>query len=328
MTQTDLNEFLFQLSQCPPAHEWAPQDGSDVPYMDNSGMFRPQERIAVSVHPTGDVPTLPKGLVSLPFHRHEFVEIAYLWSGSCTMEVESATLSLSPGDFLMLDTRSAHRPGVPNGSILLNLAVMTSFFNDSFFQNFDRDDVLAEFFASMLYSQKSEKCYIVFRPQNDPRIRQLIAMIVTEYFSQEICSVRITENLMTVLFSTMVRLQRQQNAQLSAQQFLEDGIVAEILSYMRENILTVTRDSLADHFGYSYSYVSSVLQSATGMTFSKLKNILRLQQAERLLRRSDKPVVAVARLSGFSNVTSFYELFRRQYGISPQDYRDTRTRQS
>lgn len=326
MTRTDMNEFLAQLSQCPPTYEWAPQDRDDVPHMDNAGMFRPQERIAVSVHPTGDSPPLPDGLASPPPHRHEFVEIAYLWSGSCTMEVEGTTLSLAPGDFIMLDTHSSHCPNVPSGAILINLAVMTSYFNDSFFQNFDWDDVLAKFFASMLYSQKSERRYIVFRPQNDPRIRQLIAMIVTEYFSQEICSVRITENLMTVLFSTMVRLQRQQNAQLSAQQSLEDGIVAEILGYMRENILTVTRDSLAEHFGYSYSYVSSVLQSATGMTFSKLKNTLRLQQAERLLRHSDKPVVVIARLSGFSNVTSFYEMFRRQYGMSPQDYRDTRTR--
>ena len=227
---------------------------------------------------------------------------------------------MEPGDFIILDTLSSHAPEVPDGSILVNIAVESGFFNESFFRNFDRDDVLAGFFASSIYSQKSVKRYMVFRPANDIRIRKLITMLLQEYFSDEVCSRRIIENLMMVLFSTMVRLQLQQHAQLTSLQD-DDGMVAEILRYMNEHLQSVSRESLADHFGYSYSYISSVLQSATGMSFTRLKTALRLQHAELLLRSTDRPIAVLARDSGYSNVTSFYEMFRRQYGMSPQDYR-------
>ena len=78
---------------------------------------------------------------------------------------------------------------------------------------------------------------------------------------------------------------------------------------------------LAEHFGYSYSYITTVLRSATGMTFSGLKNTLRLQRAEMLLRTTDRPISVVAHDSGFSNVSNFYELFQKHYDLTPLDYR-------
>ena len=326
MTGAELENLLVKLTQNPPnlsKKNWA-EDGDKLC---RDEVFRDQERVAVTVHPTNDGPPLPEGMTSPMPHSHEFVEISYVWSGSCSVDIEGEHVPLEPGDFVLLDTRSTHHPNVEKGCILINLDLTTDFFDSSFFQNFDREDVLAEFFASMLYSQKKEKRYIVFQPHNDPRVRQLVAMMVQEYYAREICNGRIIENLIMVLFSTMVRIQIQQNARLSVS-VEEDTMVAEILRYMSEHIQTVTRDSLADHFGYSYSYISSVLQSATGMTFSGLKNSLRLQRAQRLLQSSGEPITVIARQSGFSNVTSFYEIFRRKYGMSPQDYRTIRTQQS
>ena len=320
MTEAELDSLLAELTQNPPSYTWKDWAG-DGNKLCRDEVFRNQEQVAVTVHPTNDGPPLPEGMTSPLPHSHEFVEISYVWSGSCSVDIEGENVPLEPGDFVLLDTRSTHHPNVEKGCILINLDLTTDFFDSSFFQNFDREDVLAEFFASMLYSQKKEKRYIVFQPHNDPRVRQLVAMMVQEYCVREICNGRIIENLIMVLFSTMVRIQIQQNARLSVSAE-DDTMVSEILRYMSRHIQTVTRDSLADHFGYSYSYISSVLQSATGMTFSGLKNSLRLQQAQRLLQSSGEPITAIAKQSGFSNVTSFYELFRRQYGMSPQNYRE------
>ena len=323
LMESDLDTLLVEQAQNPPEYTWKDwsEDGDKLA---REEVFRGQERVAVTVHPTNDGPPLPEGMDSPKPHSHEFVEISYVWSGSCSVDVEGENVPLSPGDFVMLDTRSTHHPNVDMGCILINLDLTTDFFDSGFFQNFDREDTLAEFFAAMLYSQKKEKRYIVFQPHNDPRVRQLISMILQEYYGRELCNARIIENLIMVLFSTMVRLQMQKNARMSVTA-AADSMVSEILRYMSDHVQTITRDDLADHFGYSYSYISSVLQSATGMNFQRLKNSLRLQQSQRLLQSSPESITTIAKQSGFSNVTSFYEQFRRQYGMSPQDYRKLMT---
>lgn len=326
LNESELQVYLHQATQHPEELLWAAPLPGSTPTLPTEGMFRPGEMIAIHIHPTGDGPPLPEGLEPEP-HRHEFIEIPYLWEGQCQMEVEGQTFPMNPGDFIILDTRSAHRPKVEPGALLLNLAIQPAFFNDAFFRQFSKDDALAGFFANTIYSQKSAKRYLIFETHNDLRIRRLLTMILQEYFSREVCSRSIVENFVTVLFSTMVRLQLQKSVNVTAMEQVNDDLVTEVLRYMEENLQTVTREALADHFGYSYSYMTTVLQTATGMTFSKLKNTLRLQRAELLLRTTDRPITQVAHDAGFSNVTSFYEMFRSSYGAAPLDYRKSLVQQ-
>lgn len=319
MTKQELDRRLRYLADHPQEHSWSPPNRDGVTALPESGMFRPGEMVSIHVHPTNLGPELPEG--GPEPHRHEFIEIPFLWSGTCRMEVEGNRFEMEPGDFVILDTASAHLPSVEPGAILVNLAIKPMFFNDHFFRNFEKDDALAGFFASTIYAQKNAKRYLQFQTQNDPRIRQLLEMILMEYFGDEVCSRRIVENLMMVLFSTMVRLQKQTCANVTAMEQTSDQLVSEILSYMNDNLQKLSRDMLAEHFGYSYSYITTVLRSATGMTFSRLKNTLRLQRAELLLRTTDRPISVVAHDSGFSNVSNFYELFQKHYDVTPLDYR-------
>ena len=50
----------------------------------------------------------------------------------------------------------------------------------------------------------------------------------------------------------------------------------------------------------------------------------RLLTAARLLRESDAPLAAVARQVGYSSEFAFASAFRREFGISPGRFRDSR----
>jgi len=293
--------------------------GGEDAVLQKSGVFRPGEKIALNVHPTDrpeeKIPCGPK------VHRHDFIEIPYLLSGSCTMEVEGQTFSMHEGDFVILDTRSSHLPHVPEDGLLLNIEIETEFFDEAFFRQFEKDDPLAGFFASVVYSRKSEKRYLYFDCGNDFRIRQLIMMICAEYYSQEVCCAQVIQNLTMVLLATVVRLQRQKLAMVTAADTVDDTALSGIFRYIGEHLTDVSRESLAGHFGYSYSYMNTILQTATGMSFSALKRTLRLQRAELLLRTTDRPITDVAHDSGFSGMTGFYDQFRKEYGVTPQEYR-------
>lgn len=332
MTYEELDAFLREAAKSPDQLSWVssvpePDITSDrkVMTLSSKGSFRPNEMISIHIHPVGKGPGVPPGGEPLP-HKHDYIEIPYLWAGPCKMNIEGHDVDLSPGDFVILDTESTHSLHTDDSTVLVNLAIEIKFFNDAFFQHFTKDDPLAGFFANTIYSQKTAKRYLIFEGKNDPRVRQLFSMIMQEYFAREVCCKDIIESLVIVLFSTMVRLQLQKNIRVTTVTRKTDDLVSQILQFMQENLSDISRETIAGHFGYSYSYITTILQAATGMTFSQLKKTLRLQKAELLLRTTDRPIITVAHDAGFSNVTSFYKFFKEGYGLPPLIYRKNHKR--
>ena len=44
----------------------------------------------------------------MPLHHHQFLELNYMYSGSCTQEVSGEKIVLNEGDIIMLDRGSSH----------------------------------------------------------------------------------------------------------------------------------------------------------------------------------------------------------------------------
>ena len=78
---------------------------------------------------------------------------------------------------------------------------------------------------------------------------------------------------------------------------------------------------VASHFGLSPQYFSTFFRENFGRTFTQHINSLRIEQAARLLRETDLPVMEVGFSVGFDNFSYFIKRFRSVYGVSPSHYR-------
>jgi AraC family transcriptional regulator len=83
-------------------------------------------------------------------------------------------------------------------------------------------------------------------------------------------------------------------------------------------------DRLAAQAGLSKLYFNHLFKSAVGMSPSHYHINLRMDEAKRLLRETKKSVVEVALDVGYANLSHFAQLFRRETGLSPSDYRRQR----
>jgi AraC family transcriptional regulator len=81
---------------------------------------------------------------------------------------------------------------------------------------------------------------------------------------------------------------------------------------------------LAALVGLSKYHFHRLFKSAMGVSPLHYHTNLRMELARRLLRETKKSIVAVALEIGYSNPSYFAQLFRRQTGLSPSDYRRQR----
>jgi AraC family transcriptional regulator len=81
---------------------------------------------------------------------------------------------------------------------------------------------------------------------------------------------------------------------------------------------------LAAEAGLSRFHFQRLFKSAVGVSPSRYHISLRLSEARRLLRETKKSIVDIALEVGYANPSHFAQLFRRETGLSPSDYRRQR----
>ncbi|MDH4200853.1 MAG: helix-turn-helix domain-containing protein [Spirochaetia bacterium] len=89
--------------------------------------------------------------------------------------------------------------------------------------------------------------------------------------------------------------------------------------FMDENL---TLDALSKKAGYSSKVVSEFLNSKKKLRFTDLVNQYRMKKAIELLKNNpDVSVTHAAMDAGFNSIPTFYRLFKKETGTSPEKYR-------
>lgn len=87
----------------------------------------------------------------------------------------------------------------------------------------------------------------------------------------------------------------------------------------------LTLSSLSKMYFINEKYLGRIFKKTWGISFHEYLNELRLNNASKLLRHGNMPITDVAFDSGFENVTYFNRLFRRRFGKTPTQYRESFT---
>jgi AraC family transcriptional regulator len=78
---------------------------------------------------------------------------------------------------------------------------------------------------------------------------------------------------------------------------------------------------LAREAEMSEFHFSRLFKRTTGLTPSQYFIHLRMEEARRLLRETNKSVIEIGLEVGYTSPSHFAQVFRREAGISPSDYR-------
>ncbi|TLS53813.1 helix-turn-helix domain-containing protein [Paenibacillus antri] len=98
-----------------------------------------------------------------------------------------------------------------------------------------------------------------------------------------------------------------------------DQVHRYIELHMEEDVSVQT---LADHVYLNPSYLSRVYKSETGESISDYLYRFRMEKAAYMLKNTQERIYEITARLGYQNPQYFIKVFKRYFGITPQEYRD------
>ena len=98
--------------------------------------------------------------------------------------------------------------------------------------------------------------------------------------------------------------------------------IQNVIKYLQENYYyDISLQTVAEHFGVHKVYLARSFKSETGETLNEFLNKIRVEKAKLLLSITDNKANEIAYTVGFNNTQSFYNVFKKYTGFSPNEYR-------
>ncbi len=254
-------------------------------------------------------------------HTHSFIEINYMYSGSCTNMVDGKEIRMEAGDFIIMKPGSSHRiVWAGENDLLMNIILLPHAADVILDKVLVGTSELSAFLVEALYSQESRSNYLFLRTRGVERIRNAMANLMCEYYGE---AKPTTEVLVACYLQEVFALLWKESIECPENVLYANRpspLVSDIISYIQDNCVSCTRETLAKHFGYSGSRVSNLLTEHIGRSLVELRNEFRMEIADKLLSASDMTVRKVAEECGYTNITQFYKVYKERFGKLPRTY--------
>ena len=104
----------------------------------------------------------------------------------------------------------------------------------------------------------------------------------------------------------------------------DDSVLTKIINYVRANKAEkITLGSVAKALGYNEKYLSRLINQSSGLGFTTLVAMLRIDAAGYMLLNSNRTIADISEACGFGSECSFYRTFREITGCTPKEYRSS-----
>lgn len=104
----------------------------------------------------------------------------------------------------------------------------------------------------------------------------------------------------------------------------KDERVMEFINYIHSHYKEVTLDNMAKEFFLSKQYISKYIKLKSGENFGDILKRVRMKKAKTFLKNSTMTVESIAEQVGYQNVEHFTRLFKKEYGVTPIQFRNQR----
>ncbi|GGH14510.1 response regulator transcription factor [Paenibacillus segetis] len=100
------------------------------------------------------------------------------------------------------------------------------------------------------------------------------------------------------------------------------NIIRKVQEYIVANIDTASLQTISSNIYLNPSYLSKIYKLETGEGISEYILSVRMEKASTLLSQSPEKIYEISVMLGYQKPSYFIQLFKKYYGVTPQEYRN------
>ena len=253
-----------------------------------------------------------------PEHTHQFLEINYVYKGHYRQRINNQLFDLKEGDILLMDVESRHSiEALGDEDILINILFQNKGVSINWLKQLQGENsLLYQFLLSDSSQHFKRNNFLLLHTDEDIPVRQILLEMMTEYFLPQDFSQQMLKHYLPLFFYHLARLLPTIEKTIDLQ--LEESTYAQVLKIIDREYASIGLAELAKRLNFNKNYLSNLIKTESGQTFTQLVNQRKLKKAQLLLQTTQLPIQEIALSVGFSNKTYFYEKYKETFGHGPK----------
>jgi AraC-like DNA-binding protein len=247
----------------------------------------------------------------LTFDTHDFIELKYILSGSCTYNIRNEIFHVKKGDIIVCNPGIAHIKSFNQNEELIEF---NAGFNNICLKNLPKDCLIAENECPVIsltkYEQDFFKCcneLVAEQERNEPGFDLLLKSLLMKL-------------IVIFLKETYYKENGDSEFCINFESHDKSSIVNTVISYITENYMNeISLESISRNMYLSPVYISKVFKEETGDSPINYLIKTRLSKAKEILELGGISIKTAAKTVGYHDAYHFSKLFKKHYGYPPSD---------
>ena len=244
-------------------------------------------------------------------HYHPSNEIYYIIEGEREYFIENRFMKASKGDFVCVPQNLLRRTEGKGATRIL------IYFSNEFLGRYFSGGIIEKIMAGFTPR--------VFRPDEEAAklLKATVLKMLFEYSNSTAKGASPDETqLACLLFELLFTISTSKNTFFEE---VSDNRINLIVGYINDNYRQIASlEELAEKFFISKYHLCHIFPEKLGSGLNSNKNMVKVREACRLIDTGKYKITEIAAICGFNSSSYFCKVFRREMGMSPQEYRRLR----
>jgi len=257
-----------------------------------------------------------RNLSKVEAHTHNYYEFYFFMEGDVSMQIGREVYPVRFGDAIFIPPHVPHRAIINNQNVPYRRFVF--WISKDFYENLK---LMSPHYSYAIEYEKKTKTYIYHFDRISFNTLQSKMMRLLE----EMQSDRFGKELQITLHvdDLMLNINRLVHDLLEPKEQTGDAsLYTNLVDYIEEHLdEELSLERLADEFYVSKYHIAHVFKDNIGLSIHQYITKKRLTHCQEAIR-AKMNITEVYHTYGFGDYSSFYRAFKKEFGISPKEYRD------
>lgn len=257
-------------------------------------------------------------------HKHDFIEIVYVISGSARHCIGDTIYEVHRGDLVIVNYGVEHTfiPIADDAESFstYDLLFTTELFDLTGVSKYDFSSLASSYlFYSVFPDNITDNSLNLIRSRSK-EFNDIFSKIYAEYTSRESGFMSMIRAHLIELITLIFReIDKKTMSDITGEQRMT---VSKAIDYMKHNFnAKINLDDIVADMFLSKDYFRQLFKRTTGTSITDFVQKTRIDEAKRLLTNTKRTVYDIAGDCGFTDMKFFYKTFKKITGMTPSEFK-------